>query len=112
MNFDKIFIFQDNITIIGNGSALYANRNDILTIYITGTATSRTIVFEGSDSEGNWYNALACKLPELTMATQTTGTTNEVWTIDMTNWVAVRTRVSSISGGTLRITGKVVNSNG
>ena len=104
------WIFQNDATTTGNGTSFQSGRNDQLTIYITGTSTSRTIIFEGSDGEStpNWYPIPAIKLPTLTSATSTTGT-NESWVINLAHWVLVRCRISTIVGGTVRITGRVVD---
>ena len=105
---DNNFIFQNSVTSIGTGTIYSPVHNDQITIYITGTSASRTINFEGSDSEGNWFPALATKLPDITMASSTTGT-NEVWVLDTSNFVTYRTNITVISGGTVRITGRIVN---
>jgi len=105
------WIFQDSVTAPANGEVLESGRADTVTLFITGTSATRTIYFEGSDNEGNWYSIPAFKLPTLTMASSTTGN-NEAWEIDLTDSVYVRARVSAVAGGTVRITGRVVNSNG
>lgn len=111
MHYGKRVILQNNVIIPSNGITFTVNSFDKATIFITGTSTSRTIVFEGSDSEGNWYPALFAKIPDLTMSSQTTGN-NEVWSIDLTDWFAIRARVSAVAGGNVRVTAKVVRDNG
>lgn len=106
---NNAWVFQNSVTTIGNGETLYPNYNDQITIFITGTSTSRTIHFEGSDNDGNFYAIPAVKLPELTIASSTTGN-NEVWVINATSWVSIRCRISAINGGTVKIIGKVVDS--
>jgi hypothetical protein len=106
---NNAWVFQNSVTTTGNGEILYPNHNDQVTIFITGTSTSRTIIFEGSDNDGNFYSIPAVKLPTLTIASSTTGT-NEAWVIDTTSWVGIRCRVSAIVGGTVKIIGKVVES--
>lgn len=105
------WLFQEDATTTGNGKIFYGNKNDTLTVFITGSSSSRIIYFEGMDDEGNWYSAPAFKMPDYTMASSTTGN-NEAWEIDLSNWVAVRTRISTVSGGTVKITGRAVNKNG
>jgi len=104
------WVFQDTTT-IGNGNVFKSGRNDQLTIYITNTANSFTVHFEGCDGETtpNWYPIPAVKLPELTIATSVTGNANQVFVIDLAHFAGVRCRVSAISGGTVRITGRVVD---
>jgi len=104
----NLYVFQDT-TIVGNGKVYNPTRDDQITFFITGNSTSRTIYFEGSDAENNWFSIPAVKLPELTSAISTIGN-NEVWVIDTGNWVSIRTRISAIDGGTVRITGKIVES--
>ena len=103
------WIFQDDVTTPGNGNVFRTGRNDLVTVFITGTSSSRTIVFEGCDGEDtpNWYSLSAIKLPDRTIAESTTGT-DEVWEIPLANFVAVRCRVSAVAGGTVRVTGRVV----
>jgi hypothetical protein len=102
------WIFQDTTT-IGNGTTFKSGRNNQITIYITGDSLSRTILFEGCDGEStpNWFPITAVKLSDLTSATSTTGN-NEAWTIDLAQWVGIRCRISAIVGGTVKITGRVV----
>lgn len=107
-NINNNFIFQDSASSISIGNIYSPNTEDQITIFITGTSISRTINFEGSDGEGNWFPALAVKLPDMTMASSTTGI-NEVWVLDTSNFVKYRINIVAISGGTVRITGKIVN---
>lgn len=98
-------------TTTGNGNILYPNRNDQITIFITGNSTSRQIYFEGCDANENWFSVPAVKLPEMTVSSFTTGN-DEVWVISGTNWIGIRTRIASITGGTVKITAKIVDTNG
>lgn len=109
MNYDKAWIFQDSVTTTGTGTLLYPNRNDNVTVYISGTSTSRTIAFEGQDTENNWFAIQGVRLSDYSKANSTTGT-NEAWTIDLSGVVAFRANVTAIAGGTVRVTGKVVDS--
>ena len=102
------WVFQDT-TITGNGNVFKSGRNDQLTIYITNTANSFTVEFEGCDGETtpNWYPIPAVKFPELTTAISTN--TSGVYVINLANWIGVRCRVSTIQGGAVKITGRVVD---
>lgn len=106
---NNAWVFQNDATIIGDGKVLYPNYNDQITLFVKGTSTSRTIHFEGSDNDGNFYAIPAVKLPELTIASSTTGN-DQVWVINSSPWVSIRCRISAIDGGTVNIIGKVVNS--
>lgn len=101
------YVLQNAATTTGNGNVFMVGRNDQITIYITGTATSSTVVFEGLDADGNVYSAPAFKMPDYTLASQTTGK-NEAWVIDLSKWYSIRTRISAINGGNITITGKIV----
>jgi len=101
------WVFQDT-TITGNGNVFKSGRNDQLTIYITGDSTSREVHIEGCDSDDNWYSVPALKLPEMTIASVVTEN-NTVYSINLANYVGIRCRVSAVSGGTLKITGRVVD---
>lgn len=105
------WIFQDSITTAGNGEPFITGRNNQLIIFITGTSSSRAVWFEGSDAEStpNWYSIPAVKLPELTVVSSTTGN-NEVYAIDLAPWYSVRCRISAVSGGTVKVTGRIVES--
>lgn len=115
MNYITDWNFQDSATTTGDGSYFYPNHCDSLTVEIWGTATSSTIIFEGtitsdpnSDSP-RWYPILGVKQSDLTtLASQTTGK-NEAWIFDCTPYKAIRTRISAISGGNISCCGKAVN---
>ena len=101
------WVFQDTTT-IGNGNVFKSGRNDQLTIYISGDSTSREVHIEGCDSDDNWYSVPALKLPEMTIASVVTEN-NTAYSINLANYVGIRCRVSAINGGTVRITGRVVD---
>ena len=63
---------------------------------------------EGCDSDDNWYSVPALKLPEMTIASVVTEN-NTAYSINLANYVGIRCRVSAINGGTVRITGRVVD---
>lgn len=110
MEYNNSFVFQDNTTTASIGNAFYPNKNNQVTIYITGTSTTHAITFDGCDAEGNWFNncVLAAKLPSIDLESSTTGI-NEVWVIDTSFWVGIRINVTSISNGYIRVTGKAVD---
>lgn len=111
MHYGKIVLLQNNVTVPSNGIETIINSNDKATIFISGTSTSRTIIFEGKDNDGNWYSASAIKLSDATRANQTTGN-NEAWSLDLSNWVSFRIRVSAVAGGYVRVTAKIIRTNG
>lgn len=111
MEYIKNFTFQDSITSPATGEILYSGKHDNVTVFITGTSTSRTIAFQACDEDGNWYSCQAIRLSDSIKATSTTGTA-EAWVIDTTLWSGVRTNVIAVAGGTVKIVGKVFESGG
>jgi hypothetical protein len=105
------WIFHDKTTTPQNGTEFMPNYADQMTIFITGTSTSRTIEFKGSDEDGNWYSIPAFKNPDFTLASSTTGN-NEAWIVDLTGWVSVNVNVTAIDGGNVTVKAKVVNTVG
>jgi hypothetical protein len=106
----KDWIFQNAVTVVGNGDEYIipsVAANGTIGISISGTATSRTVVFEGKGLNGNYIGIKAYNETTGSLATQTTGTTDEKWVIGLTGWVSIRCRISSISGGNLSISGRV-----
>jgi hypothetical protein len=103
--------FQDAIAAAGDGTALEVTSSTksykTITLEITGTSTSRTVVFEGSSASGAWYPIQGVKLSNLAMGTQTTGN-NEVWQFEVTGLASFRTRVSAVAGGNVTVKGKAV----
>lgn len=111
MNYIKQWTFHNGTTTAKDGIEMTVNRADQMTVFITGTSTSRTIEFKGADDNGNWYSIPAFKEPDFTLASSTTGN-NEAWTIDLTKWVKVNINVTAVSGGNVTVKAKVVNTVG
>lgn len=98
---------QNAATATGNGTALDVKGLKTLTVEVSGTSTSRTVIFEGASVSGTYYPITGVKLSDYTSATQTTGT-GEVWQFDITGLVNVRARVSAVAGGNVSVKGKAV----
>lgn len=99
---------QDLATATGNGTPFTVGGFKVLTVEITGTSTSRTIVFEGSSVSGTYYAISGTKLTDLATANQTTGT-GEVWQFDVTGLATFRARISVAPvGGNVSVKGKAV----
>ena len=107
----QTFLFQDAETTTGNGNILYITKGDIVTLEVYGTATSGTVIFEGLMPSGTYYPVRGLRLSDYTVATQSVSV-GELWEIDASNFVAIRTRISAVSGGNITVTSRVVNSNG
>lgn len=111
--YTNAWIFQDDATTTGNGNTFKSGRNDQLTVYVKNTNVTYEVVFEGCNSEATptWYAIPAIKLPDLTTVTSTTA--DGAFVINLAHFAGVRCRISSISGGgSLRVTGRVVNLGG
>lgn len=99
---------QDVATVAGNGTVFQVGGKKNLTIEITGTSTSRTILFEGSSVSGAFYPVQGIKLQDYAMATQTTGK-DEVWLFDITGLVSFRAKISAVAGGNVTVKGNAVS---
>jgi hypothetical protein len=106
------YILHSGTTSVDDGTAMSIQPGMVTAnVFIRGTTTSHTVVFEGKDDDGNWYLIKSCvNLSTMTIASQTSGI-NEVWQVDLTGWTAFRARVSAISttGSGLTIKAKVVD---
>lgn len=100
-------VLQENATAISNGKTFVVGAVKTITIEITGTSTSRTIVFEASSVSGAYYPIQGTKLQDFTLSSQTSGL-NELWVFDVTGLMNFRTRISDISGGSVNVRGKAV----
>jgi hypothetical protein len=100
---------QNAVSAAANGIAIYMGGADTLKITeISGTSTSRTIVFEISNAENGTYSPVqGVRLSDLAMATQTSSN-GELWQIDGLAGLWFRARVSTVVGGNVTVKGKVV----
>ena len=107
-----IHTFQSEATAIGNGTEYMINFNHegelIIVLDITGTTTSRTIIFECAGENGVYSNIIGYKMSDVTLASQTTGN-NELWQFDLTGLSKFRARISAIVDGNVTIKGKVID---
>lgn len=107
------FTLQNAVTAAGNGTPYKPSRGtETLTFAITGTNTSRTVIFEMADPSGVYVACTAFNIMDPTkFGTQTTGgnnTTPESWLVDVPTGYSFRARVSAVSGGNVTIKGKAV----
>lgn len=98
---------QSAATAAGNGTVFNVGTFKTLTLSITGTSTSRTIVFEVADTDGNYTPIQGVKLNDFAMGTQTTGT-GEKWTFEVTGVTTFRARVTAVAGGNVTVKGTAV----
>ena len=78
-----------------------------IVVELTGTPSSKTLIFEANSDGINYVPIFAENLSTGTSASQTIGTGNELWKINLTGLDYVRCRIGSISGSCTAI-GKVV----
>jgi hypothetical protein len=101
-------IFQDAVSVIGNGIVYNVNNYNpnSITFTIFGTSTSRTILFEGSLDNITFYPINCFNLSTSTLASSTTGK-DEIWQIAPEGLNYFRTKISAITGGNITISGVV-----
>jgi len=105
----EIQTLQNAVSTTANGTAIYMDGYDTFKITeISGTSTSRTIIFEICGIEDGTYSTIqGVKLSNYTLATQTISN-NEVWQIDGLKGLWFRCRISAITGGNVTVKGKVM----
>ncbi|RKN84118.1 hypothetical protein [Paenibacillus ginsengarvi] len=99
--------FHDGAAAAGTGTIFNVGGCKTVTIEITGTSTSRKIVFEGASISGTYYPIMGVRLSDMFLGTQTTGI-NEVWQFDATGLVNFRARLSDVAGGNVTVKGRAV----
>lgn len=104
----NILKFQDAVTTTGNGEELKILNGLTLTVSISGTATARNVIFEAKGEVGDYVPMKGYNSTTAQLSSETNGTTDETWVFDVVGYNSFRTRISSISGGNLSITGKLV----
>ncbi len=112
MAVQKIHTFQNAVTATGNGTECVINFSGspdlMMVLAISGTATARTVIFEGKGEVGDYIAIQATNINSNASATQTTGTTDELWKVNLAGISAFRARVSAVSGGSLTVKGKII----
>lgn len=104
---------QSNATATGNGTAFTPTVPKTLTFEISGTSTSRTVVFEIAGPSGTFVAHPGYKQGDTTYtpATSTTGgttTSPESWEVDIPANYSFRARISAVTGGDIDISGWAV----
>lgn len=77
MGVRSVHTFQSEAVAMGNGTEHVINYNHngelIMVLDISGTSTTRTVIFEGAGENGNYQAMAGYKMLDLTTASQTTG---------------------------------------
>lgn len=103
-------IFHDTETSTSNGTQLNINSEKSLTIFTSGTSTSRTLEFKGKDIDDNIYDIVGVKINDTNFITSINTTNiNEVWYFEnIEGYTAIYINISAIAGGNVTVKGKVV----
>lgn len=106
-------ILQDASTAAGNGTPFApGDGNYTLTFEITGTSTSRTVMFEIAGPSGVYGPHTAFNVSDPTKyGPQSTGGSNtapESWQVEVPAGYSFRARISAVAGGTVSVKGKAV----
>lgn len=102
-------ILQGATTTPKNGEVIYMDKADTFKVTeISGTSTSRTLIFEVSGTENGTYSAIqGVRLSDISLATQTTEI-GGIWQFEGLAGLWFRVRVSAIAGGNVTVKGKAV----
>jgi len=111
------YTFQDRITSPSIGNELLVERLlppfdtvddcDVITIEISGNATSGTTNFELKVTPDGEYYPVAGIRPSDYFISSVSTSVNEVWWFDIGAFYSFRCRVSEVTGGEITIKGKI-----
>ncbi|WP_338842034.1 hypothetical protein [Paenibacillus glucanolyticus] len=104
---------QNAATAAGNGTPFAPeDGNYTLTFEITGTSTSRTVLFELAGPSGQYMPVTTFSVTDPTkFGPQTTGGNNtapESWQVEVPAGYSFRCRISAVTGGNVTVKGKAV----
>ena len=107
------FVFLDKVSSANDGAVLYTDAEDFMqskvssiTLYISGTASTILINFEGMDINGNFYPLACANLSSVSVSSSATALP-AVWYADLVGIYGFRTSLVSIDAGYVTITGRV-----
>lgn len=105
----KTIIFQNNVSSSQDGEILNISvRHNTLNVLVETTSTTAVINFEAkTTNEIGWTPINAVNLT--TFDVSVTASSNGIYQIDLAGLSKLRCRVSDISDGTIKVTGKVVS---
>jgi hypothetical protein len=92
-----------------NGTSYTPDKTVMLTFEITGTSTSRTVVFEMAGPSGIFVSQQCMRVSDNSLVVQTTSgsdTAPESWMVVIPAGWTFRVRISAIGGGNCSISGK------
>lgn len=107
------FVFLDKVTSANDGAVLYTDAEDFMqskvlsvTLYISGTASTISVKFEGMDMNGTFYPLACANLSVIGVASEAT-TLPAVWYADLVGIYGFRTKLESLDAGYVTITGRI-----
>lgn len=103
----KEIYLQNGATGAGEGTPFDIGGYTTINFKVTGSSTSREIIFEVSGLDGEYEEIQAYRPKDSAMSSHSTGN-NESWIVDVTGFETFRARVVSVSGGDITIRGKAV----
>ncbi len=106
----SLHTFQDAIVAAADGAAFTVLGYKTLTVYISGTSTSRTIEFKAlppGAAAGDYRSLMGVRLSDFATSTSTTSS-NEVWQFDITGLTEVLMDCSAVAGGNVTVKGRAV----
>jgi hypothetical protein len=104
-------VFHDESIIAGNGVDIEIIENSNLTIFISGTSTSRNISFKLIDFDGNVYDVVGFKNGDVNFSYNifTTGN-SESWNFEnIKGFKYFRVVINSLAGGNVTVKGVLFN---
>jgi len=106
---DKVFLNES--TSAENGSEYLipnVGSNTVMGLSIFGTAATYTIHFEAKGNIGDYQVFGVWDETKMDLITSATETSGKLFTVDLTGKVSFRVRLSSVTGGYLSASGKVI----
>jgi hypothetical protein len=101
-------VLQNAVTVAGNGDYFDVKFFKTLNIKVTGTSTSRTVIFEAAHADGVYEQIMGIKPATFDPVNQTTEN-NVSFQFDVTGYTRFRARVSAIAGGNVSVKGNAVS---
>ena len=106
MNYVRDYILIDEATSTGDSAVLSVADEDVITLAITGTATSLTLEFVG-EIDGNYLPIAAIDKATFDVVTEATSL-DKLYVIDVSTLKTFKIVISAISGGNVTVNGRTM----
>lgn len=106
----NLHAFHNGATVAADGTAFAVGGFQTMTVYISGTSTSRTVEFKclpPGAATGDYRPLMGVRLSDLSTGASTAGN-NEVWQFDLTGLDEILMDLVAVAGGNVTIKGKAV----